>query len=428
MVFQTLCKQVYWFSFAKRRLPSPVCIDDNRSCMKGWKSGFFLFDRRPITHYMSWRPLDSIVSEPNPPTAPTPEDLTAATPNSKVLAKAKYSKKGNQGEGVVTFVAEGPSTPDSRGKAVIDNVVVTSTRSVSRISSYFLLVLTMLQTLNMVLLLPLIRGELLARYKGLLKSHHEYALSADLRLKGHQQRLTSFQSLESRVSGLKKHVDDLNDKVTASDAAFVKAKAKGKEQNKKIKSLSKTLDQFTAKVACLATDLNQSERSDAQKGDQIIVAQGYLIDACSLIDGYMHSLAKKDAEILRLKPSPPEFTSFFKEKNKDWVRPMVNTSYVDMVVVASTKSTKVFVQERKKVVPLSSDILVTAGDAVVAPSGFNLLLWNSGGDSGPGLSFEKSESPERLFSLARVSLAEASKLYLSFGLSGETIPHHVPPV
>ncbi|GJY06258.1 putative reverse transcriptase domain-containing protein [Tanacetum coccineum] len=28
-VFQTLCKQGDWFSFAKRRAPSPVCIDDN---------------------------------------------------------------------------------------------------------------------------------------------------------------------------------------------------------------------------------------------------------------------------------------------------------------------------------------------------------------------------------------------------------------
>ncbi|GJU84020.1 hypothetical protein Tco_1291566 [Tanacetum coccineum] len=32
-VFQTLCKQGHWFYFAKRHAPSPVCIDDNRSCM-----------------------------------------------------------------------------------------------------------------------------------------------------------------------------------------------------------------------------------------------------------------------------------------------------------------------------------------------------------------------------------------------------------
>ncbi|GJS68848.1 hypothetical protein Tco_0683413 [Tanacetum coccineum] len=77
-------------------------------------------------------------------------------------------------------------------------------------------------------------------------------------LKSFQQRLTSFQGLESQVSGLKKQVTDLNDKVIASDTAFVKDKAKGKEQKKKIKSFSKSLDQFTAEAARLASDLNQA--------------------------------------------------------------------------------------------------------------------------------------------------------------------------
>ncbi|GJZ17087.1 hypothetical protein Tco_0553210 [Tanacetum coccineum] len=45
-------------------------------------------------------------------------------------------------------------------------------------------------------------------------------------------------------------------------------------------------------------------------------------------------------------------------------------------------------------------------------------LQNSSGDSGPDLSFDKSTSPERLFSLALVSLAEISKPVLSFGCSG----------
>ncbi|GJT82109.1 retrovirus-related pol polyprotein from transposon TNT 1-94 [Tanacetum coccineum] len=51
---------------------------------------------------------------------------------------------------------------------------------------------------------------------------------------------------------------------------------------------------------------------------------------------------------------------------------------------------------------------------LICPSTYQ-LLWNSGGDSGPDLSFDKSASPERLFSLAHVSLAEASKPDLSFG-------------
>nr|GFB53006.1 hypothetical protein [Tanacetum cinerariifolium] len=85
-------------------------------------------------------------------------------------------------------------------------------------------------------------GELMARYKGLLKSHDDY-----------------------------KHVTNLNDKFTASDAAFVKAKAKGKDQKKRL-------------------------------------TQTYVGDTYALIKGYEHSLAKKDAEILCLKASPPEFT------------------------------------------------------------------------------------------------------------------------
>ncbi|GKB13552.1 hypothetical protein Tco_0847475, partial [Tanacetum coccineum] len=66
-VFQTLCNQGHWFSFAKRHAPSPVCIDDNHSCMKHWKSGFFLIHRRAIPDYMSWRHLDSAINDPRPP-------------------------------------------------------------------------------------------------------------------------------------------------------------------------------------------------------------------------------------------------------------------------------------------------------------------------------------------------------------------------
>ncbi|GKA88789.1 hypothetical protein Tco_0810553 [Tanacetum coccineum] len=107
-------------------------------------------------------------------------------------------------------------------------------------------------------------GELLAQYRGLLKSHHEYVQS----------------------------VTDLNDKVLSSDVAFVKDKAKGKDRKKKIKSLSKSLDQLTAKVSHLSFDLNQSRN---------VVAQ-------------------KDAEVLRLRAFPPEFASFFQGNFQSLVR------------------------------------------------------------------------------------------------------------
>ncbi|GKF09231.1 hypothetical protein Tco_0043455, partial [Tanacetum coccineum] len=44
---------------------------------------------------------------------------------------------------------------------------------------------------------------------------------------------------------------------------------------------------------------------------------------------------------------------------------------------------------------------------LICPSTYQLLR-NSGGDSGPDLSFEKSASSEHLFSSSHVSLAEAS--------------------
>ncbi|GJW83958.1 hypothetical protein Tco_0157103 [Tanacetum coccineum] len=104
------------------------------------------------------------------------------------------------------------------------------------------------------------RGELLARYKGLPKSHGDF--------------------------GFEEIVTGLNDKFTTSDSTFVIAKAKGKEQKKKIKSLSKSMDQFVNEAA----------------------------------QGYNHSLAEKDTEILWLKASPPEFMSFFKGGFQSLVR------------------------------------------------------------------------------------------------------------
>ncbi|GJV43116.1 hypothetical protein Tco_1427652 [Tanacetum coccineum] len=183
--------------------------------------------------------------------APTPEDLAAATPNTKVLAKAEASKKRRA---------------STSGSASSEILLITPIRSAATIplgdatgdaidKDFF----------------PFVPGPYYAEYsedgiivgsyEGLLKSHDDdYVQSSDTRLKSIQQRLTSFQGLESRVSGIKNLVTDLNDKVTASDAAFVKAKATGKERKKKIKSLSKSLDQFTTKAARLASDLNQVRR------------------------------------------------------------------------------------------------------------------------------------------------------------------------
>nr|GEW51142.1 hypothetical protein [Tanacetum cinerariifolium] len=84
----------------------------------------------------------------------------------------------------------------------------------------------------------------------LSQSHHEYVLSTDSRLKGYEE----------------------------------KSKAKGNESKKKIKSLSKSLDNLHSKVARLSDALNQATILEA----------------------------KKDEDILLLKATPPKFSSFFR--------------------------------------------------------------------------------------------------------------------
>ncbi|GJZ85992.1 hypothetical protein Tco_0657602, partial [Tanacetum coccineum] len=126
-------------------------------------------------------------------------------------------------------------------------------------------------------------GELLARYRGLLKSHHDYVQSVDSRLRVLQEKCSAYQGLESQVSIFKRHVADLNDKLSSSDVALVKAKDKGKDRKKKIKSLSKNLDHLTAEVARLSSTLNQATVLEAER----------------------------DVEIIRLRASSLEFASFF---------------------------------------------------------------------------------------------------------------------
>nr|GEV20839.1 hypothetical protein [Tanacetum cinerariifolium] len=85
-------------------------------------------------------------------------------------------------------------------------------------------------------------GELLARYRRVNQSHHEYVLSTDSRLKGYNEKVASFSGLELQVSAMKKQVSGLNDKLSSSDASFIKSKATGKERKKNIKSLTKSVD------------------------------------------------------------------------------------------------------------------------------------------------------------------------------------------
>ncbi|GJS42335.1 hypothetical protein Tco_0567378 [Tanacetum coccineum] len=65
-VFQSLCKQGDWFSFAKRHNSEDVCMDDGPSSMKKWKKKFFLLDPRAILDYLTWRHSHSCVADDLP--------------------------------------------------------------------------------------------------------------------------------------------------------------------------------------------------------------------------------------------------------------------------------------------------------------------------------------------------------------------------
>ncbi|GKB64140.1 hypothetical protein Tco_0920326 [Tanacetum coccineum] len=100
---------------------------------------------------------------------------------------------------------------------------------------------------------------------------------------GLQEKCYAYQGLESQVSGFKKRVTELNDKLSSFNATFVKSKDKGKDRKKKIKSLSKNLEHLTTEVARLYSALNQATVLEAER----------------------------DAEILHLRASPSEFASLF---------------------------------------------------------------------------------------------------------------------
>nr|GEV35770.1 hypothetical protein [Tanacetum cinerariifolium] len=334
-VFQILCKQGHWFSFAKRRAPAPVCINDNISCMNGWKTGFFFIDQRAILDYMSWRHSDLVITDRSlllalivirmlpfycTPTAdaaistPTSKDLAAATPNTKVLAKAEASNNDDDASDddddayveipliiPIHFAATIPlgHNHGSRGKAIMDDAVDTPSGSAVR-SRIFTTPLTRdatddivsgsyevspeqwegphEPTLNILgkemfkdpqVCKTVVDQFLTPKEMVWIEALTDEWLSRKISvlhclMMSHGGELFARYN-ESQVSGLKKQVTDLNDKVIASDVVFVKSKAKGKEKKKKIKCFSKSLDQFTVEAARLTSDLNQGRLIEATR-------------------------------------------------------------------------------------------------------------------------------------------------------------------
>ncbi|GJW16603.1 hypothetical protein Tco_0024039 [Tanacetum coccineum] len=92
----------------------------------------------------------------------------------------------------------------------------------------------------------------------------------DYRLKGYEEKVAGLTRLELQVSTLKKQVSGFNDKLATSDASFAKSNAKGKERKKKIKSLSKSLDNLHSEVARLFAALNQATILEAERDEEIL--------------------------------------------------------------------------------------------------------------------------------------------------------------
>nr|GEV45106.1 putative ribonuclease H-like domain-containing protein [Tanacetum cinerariifolium] len=203
-------------------------------CFTHWKTSLFLIDQRAIPDYMPWRHLDLVITDIKPVVGSYNQLELWASMSFYVCLNGRDQRFKRS-----SIMMWGPPfrhflfyyTPlATTDVAVLKDLAATtpSTKdptkdAINRDLSLFVLGLTMLDILRTVSLLVFMRLV---------------------------------------MSGGK--VTDLNDKVTASDAAFVKAKA-----------------------------------------------QTYLGDIHALIKGYKRSLAKKDAKILWLKALPAKFASFF---------------------------------------------------------------------------------------------------------------------
>ncbi|GJW27049.1 hypothetical protein Tco_0040860 [Tanacetum coccineum] len=261
---------------------------------------------------------------------PTLEDLAATAPSTKVLAKAEDSKKsamahavggiaqkslfvhqtdhdddaddraeislitlirsatnvplgGNQGEGYAPSPAEVPSNLGSQGKAIMDDYTNIPSGSVDRPQGSTSRSSSIQGTVGDTIyrdLFPPLPGPYYVNYPkdGIIGgsyqiSHKEWELPHKPTFDILNKELFKYPKVcETVVSDLKKQVVVLNEKVTTSDVALVKAKGKSKDHKKRVKSLTKSLDQFTVEATRLASDLNETRRADARKSDQIVVA------------------------------------------------------------------------------------------------------------------------------------------------------------
>ncbi|GJY99941.1 hypothetical protein Tco_0517371 [Tanacetum coccineum] len=267
----------------------------------------------------------------------------------------------------------------SRGKAIIDDDVDTPSESVGRYqallvlllllntlpvvlltgtSSHLLMVLIMLHILRTVLLPVLTR--LVARsgtvHISPLLAFLPKSLTDDrlarkmsvlhcLMMSHGGELLDRYRGLVSQVSSLKKQVTDLNDKVSTFDDAFVKAKAKGKEQKKKInggfQSLVKKFlasDEFSRVQGEL---LSLAASTGFERGLNMNRTQDQLVADLNKIS---HFVPGAHDRLVKATPLVATTDYPFLNKNEEWLSAMVDKTDEEMVDVASDKLVEVLVQ------------------------------------------------------------------------------------
>ncbi|GKA19012.1 hypothetical protein Tco_0698927 [Tanacetum coccineum] len=348
----TVSGAIFFLSAAGYFAPDPFPLF--RSCMNHWKNGFFFIDRRAIPDYMSWRLLNSAIDDPKPLAdsynwedvrrlsvhfvnlQDIPEgvlvlsglsrvwksqtcdlvlrgadgnvmgihdflclfewigveDLTVGTLSAKVLAKADSLKKRkallseaasshNQSGGSAPSATKGPNARDDRGKAIMTDAAVAPTRTVGRSRSGDASAASFRD----------VSGDAIHRDFFPFSPGPYYATYSEGGIAGNF--MDQFPTPGEMVQIKALTDDQLNAKM--SDLHYLMMSHggiywPGKEQKKKIKFLTKNLDQLNADVTRLTSALNQATVVKVEQ----------------------------DAEILRLKASPLELVSFFVVVFKAW--------------------------------------------------------------------------------------------------------------
>ncbi|GJW37770.1 hypothetical protein Tco_0060690 [Tanacetum coccineum] len=240
-------------------------------------------------------------------------------------------------------------------------------------------------------------GELLARYRGLNQSHHEYVLSADSRLKGYKEKIAILTGLELQVSTLKKQVFRLNDKLTSSDASFAKSKAKEAKKDEQILHLKATPPEVQGELLSLAASagfehgLSMHRTKDEFAAVLKKMANFMPANVPTSRDACVFPLIAKESTMTPASKSlelstniAPAPSVVALEQNEEWVNAMVDGPDAEMTDgAAPSKSRGVFVQGISHVLDDVAEVMAV-GSERVSSCPTDVIMALSVGEKGDG--------------------------------------------